>query len=366
MAASAREVLLVGSVPLTPAAAVFETVAHHLKDLVLRIPDGEQIGWGNAVRRSIERHDAFEVSGQVAMNAGGVDLVDLFRLKKGVSPKDVTLGPYGYAENAINSYAAFKRLRDEGTIAASTRYQMTLPGPGTSTCYLQIPAEDLLPMARKALLNEIERALQSIPADDLTIQIDVGMEAEHEEYLRRPQAFDQPIHTKFHWTMDQMAGSVAWLANHIPDQVEVGFHICSIWHHNPSAGQDNQVLVDVANAILGRVQRPIGYLHIPIIPEHSAEDFQPLEQLELRGATLYLGLINVADGIEGAKKRIAFAEAVVSDFGVASFCGLGRPFSASSKPGQFHRHPPIPALRRATPETIGAVLDLHRSVALAS
>jgi len=41
---AAREVLLVGSVPLAPAAAVFETVAQHLGALAPRIPDGEQIG----------------------------------------------------------------------------------------------------------------------------------------------------------------------------------------------------------------------------------------------------------------------------------------------------------------------------------
>jgi hypothetical protein len=365
MAAQAREVLLVGSVPLSSAASVFETVARHLKDLVPRIPDGEQIGWSRAVRRSVERHDAFEVSGQVPMNAGGADPVDLFRLKPGYSAKDVVFGPYGYADNAIQSYAAFKTLRDAGTIAATTRYQMTLPGPGTSSFYVQMPAEDLLPLARQALLNEIERVLQSIPASDLTIQLDVGMEAEHEEYLRRPQAFDQPVHTKFHWTLDQMSESVAWLANRIPSEVELGFHVCSIWHHDPSAGQDNQVLVDVANAIVRRVERPVGYVHIPIIPDHSAADFEPLSQLALSGAKLYLGLINVADGVEGARKRMALAENVVSDFGVASFCGLGRPVTALSQPRQFHRRPTTAALRRATPETIDEVLELHRAVALA-
>ena len=38
------------------------------------------------------------------------------------------------------------------------------------------------------------------------------MEAEHEEYLRRPDAWDQPMHKVFHWTLEQMADSAAWLA----------------------------------------------------------------------------------------------------------------------------------------------------------
>jgi hypothetical protein len=125
------------------------------------------------------------------------------------------------------------------------------------------------------------------------------------------------------------------------------------------------VLVDVANAIVSRVYRPVSYVHIPIIPEHTADDFQPLKQLQLRGAKLYLGLINFADGLDGARKRMALAEEVVSDFGVASFCGLGRPPAPGVRPTQFHRSSPVAAIRRATPETIDAVLDLHRSVALA-
>jgi hypothetical protein len=59
------------------------------------------------------------------------------------------------------------------------------------------------------------------------------------------------------------------------------------------------------------------------------------------------------------------AEAFVSDFGIGSFCGLGRPPARDAHGPNSHTHPPIPALRRATPETIGEMLDLHRQVALA-
>ena len=78
---------------------------------------------------------------------------------------------YGYAENARLSYAAFKRLRTEGKIPPRTRL---------------LPAVELLPIARVALLREIEAMVATIPPSDLAIQLDVAMEAEHEEYLRRP------------------------------------------------------------------------------------------------------------------------------------------------------------------------------------
>jgi len=362
MSRTSREVLLVGSVPLPSASAVFETVSKHLGSLVSRIPDGEQIGWSSAVMRTVARHEAFEISRQVPLNAGGKDPMNIFKLKHGHSIQE--LGPYGYAANAAASYSAFKQLRDRGVVLAGTRYQVTLPGPGTSTFFIELPADVLLPLARQALRQEIEEIVRTIPGKDLAIQLDIAMEAEHEEYLRRPQDFDQPLHTVFHWSLAQMAESVAWLANTIPEGVELGFHICSIWHHDPSAGQDNAVLVDIANAILQRVARRVDYVHIPVIPEHSRVDMEPFGRLQRKPETkLFLGLINVVDGVEGARRRIADAEQYVSDFGVGSYCGLGRPATATSRAPTAHSAPPIPALRRATAETIGSVLDLHRSVA---
>ena len=174
-------------------------------------------------------------------------------------------------------------------------------------------AEVLLPIARAALWGEIEGILKAIPAEDLTIHLDVAMEAEKEEYVRRPQDFDTPIQTAFYWTHEQMADSVAWLANRVPVEVELGFHICSIWHHWPDSGQDNAVLVDTANGLSRRITRPIAYIHIPLIPEHDKpEDYAPFKQLALHPETkLILGLVNLADGLEAPRRDHACANRVL-------------------------------------------------------
>ena len=362
MATNAREVLLVGSMPLQPASAVFETVSEHLGDLVRRIPDGEQLGWVRAAFRSHEENPALEVSGQVAIDAKGANRTNIFRLKPGLTAKNLRLGPYGYAQNAEESYAQFTQARDEGKVRPGTRFQVTMPGPGTSVSVIELPAEGILPLAQAALVAELEQILASIPANDLTIQLDVGMEAEHEEYLRRPDAFDAPLHHVFHWTHAQMADAVAAVANRVPPDVELGIHICSIWHHDPDGGQDNAVLVDTANALSQRITRPIAYVHLPIIPEHDVADFAPLKQLRLRPDTKrFLGLIHLSDGLEGARRRVAAAQTAVSDFGVGHFCGL-RAASAGPDMGQMAPSTP-PRISRATPDTIGDVLDLHRQVA---
>ena len=366
MGSNAREVLLVGSVPLRPAKVVFESVARNLGALVPRIPDGEQIGWIRAVFQSHERNPALESRRKVPLDSGGRFPTSVFSLKPGKTVDDLVLGPYGYADNAIKSYEQFKELRDAGTIPKGTRFQVTMPGPGTSVYVLEVPAEQILPKARQAMLQEIERIIDAIPAEDLTLQLDIAMEAEHEEYLRRPQAWDQPMHEVFHWTMEQMADSVVWLANRIPNEVELGFHICSIWHHDTGAGQDNQVLVDVANALMGRLKRPLAYVHIPVIPEHTDKDYGAFANLALpAGTKLYLGLLNLADGLDGAKKRIAMASKVTPDFGIAMFCGLGRaPGSWVGGPGDSNVQAIVQAvLRRATPETIDEVLTLHKLAA---
>jgi hypothetical protein len=70
--------------------------------------------------------------------------------------------------------------------------------------------------------------------------------------------------------------------------------------------------------------------------------FAALDGLELRPQTeLFLGLIHLTDGLEGARRRMAAADTVVTDYGVATECGFGR----------------------RPPHTILPLLDLHRTVA---
>ena len=70
--------------------------------------------------------------------------------------------------------------------------------------------------------------------------------------------------------------------------------------------------------------------------------FAPLRQMQLNPETeFYLGLVHMTDGLEGTRARIAAAQAVVGNFGVATECGLGR----------------------RDPETIPELLGIHARVA---
>ena len=81
------------------------------------------------------------------------------------------------------------------------------------------------------------------------------------------------------------------------------------------------------------------------MPKERDDDayFAPLAGLALKpGCELYLGLVHTTGGIAGTRRRIAAAEKVVQDFGIATECGLAR-------------RPPetIPALLRQHAEAAG-------------
>jgi hypothetical protein len=95
MSGGAREVLLVGSVPLRPAAAVFETVARHLGALAPRIPDGEMMGWLREVWASHARNPCLEHAGTTRLSTASNLAVPLFRPKPDLAQDRLRLGPYG-------------------------------------------------------------------------------------------------------------------------------------------------------------------------------------------------------------------------------------------------------------------------------
>jgi hypothetical protein len=84
-------------------------------------------------------------------------------------------------------------------------------------------------------------------------------------------------------------------------------------------------MVDMVNAIVARVNRPIQFFHLPV-PKERTDDayFAPLEQLKLGHETeLYLGLIH-HDDAQGNAARLAAARRHTRVNGVATECGMAR------------------------------------------
>ena len=114
---------------------------------------------------------------------------------------------------------------------------------------IELPVEISLPIVEWPLLAAIMEIVAAIPAEDLTIQIDFAVEIEVEEYRRWPAAFDMPVAEGLAWSMADTTGATARLAAKAPEDVNLGFHLCSIWYVFKGAGQDNRVHVDYANQL---------------------------------------------------------------------------------------------------------------------
>src|SRR6185437_14148890 len=83
-----------------------------------------------------------------------------------------------YANWAIESYAVFRRLRDNGTVPAGIRFQVSLPTPlgGFQAFFSSEDGRYVHKAYEAAMLAEVDKMCAAIPHADLAIQWDVASE----------------------------------------------------------------------------------------------------------------------------------------------------------------------------------------------
>lgn len=328
-----REVFFPGSVPIKPVAALFDAfVEHGLARMMKYVPDGEQEGWGGSARAKIGALPFLEKSrvGAVTERATTQFFANrrfqYFRVKEGCKLAEMNVPNLGLVNNAVRSYREFKRNKDAGAFAVDAKFVVTIPGPGTLFFTIEAPKKQLFPFMERTFKEEIARIIEALPAAEIAIQLDLALEAELEEYLRRPHAFALPFLEGLDWNLGEQAQMVANICNFVPPEADLGFHLCAIFHIDESQGQDMNVHVDWSNSLSEKIDRPVSYIHLPTAPEHGDKDFEALLRLRVKPETkIYLGLMHTDDWLEGAKRRSAAAAKVYPNFGVATFCGLSQP-----------------------------------------
>lgn len=319
---------LIGSVPLPDAETVFRTISDALGPSLARMPDGEtgaRHRWIWWQRQMLQRHPAMEPDPDTApfalrqWDGALIRTTDWLRFKPGIDPSHVEFDT-GYANAARESYAIFRRLRDDGAIPAGVRFQVCLPTPMASGYMYVSPGSlaDYLPAYERALLRDLAHIVDAIPHQDLSIQWDVCQEVlVFENYFpHRPPGYKQLV-------FDELAR----LGDAVPSAVECGYHLCygSPRDEHLVMPKDMAILAELTQGILGGLRRRLDFLHLPV-PQDRTDDgyFAPLAALRLPVETdLYLGLIHYDDGA-GDRARIAAARKVVPRFGVATECGWGR------------------------------------------
>jgi hypothetical protein len=336
---ASRPVLLLGSVPLESSTAVFEAVSAALGGLVRRIPDGE----------TGERRYGITFQGERLRSAKGTYVLSertmldgtkrpVLATKPKASTADVQFGDAGFAAAALQSYAEFRRLRDQGDIPQRVRFQVSLPTPIAVVFGFFAPSavRTAWPAYERRILLELDQIVRGIPNRDLAIQWDISTE------IARILEFEDVAKL---YPADELARAVARVSDNVPPDVELGLHLCygDMGHRHLVEPRDTGLMVEFANLLTARIERTISWLHMPVPRDRDDDEyFAPLSDLNMSPLTeLYLGLIHLTDGVEGAQRRMAAAARVVSHFGVAAECGLGR----------------------RSPDTIPALLALHREVA---
>jgi hypothetical protein len=331
-----RSVHLVGTVPLDDRDAVFAAVGEILGERVKRYTDGETGGrsdWIQWQRRLLVENPQFVVDDRDSERPW-----PYYRVAPGVKPAAISFGPLGYAEHARSSYLEFLRLREAGALPASARFLVTMP---TSLTFLHVfisPSDRaaVAPAWERRVLAETAEIAAAIPHRDLAIQWDTVVEILILEGFRQSFLDD---------SKEALVERLRVAGDSVPAGVELGYHFCygDNNHKHSVEPRDMSVMVDLANALVAALHRPIDFIHMPV-PRDRADDayFAPLQRLAIAPSTdLYLGLIHITDGEAGTRRRIAAASKVRADFGIGTECGFGR----------------------RPPETIVPLLELHQKVA---
>ena len=318
----------VGSVPLPDAETVFRTLSGVAGRHAPRLPDGEtgiRKTWIRFLQDVLAQNPAIEVATDVPpfkfvqWDGKVVREIPRLRIKRGATPnaKDFKTG---YADMAVESFAIFDRLQKSGVIAPGVKFQISIPTPIAPIYNNMVPADraKLLPPLTQHFIGEVAAIAKALPNDRIAIQWDVCQEVLAWEGYYEPGPVDFRTET---------IEVLARIGDAVPTAIELGYHLCygSPADEHMVQPKDAGIMVEMVNAVVSRVKRPIQFFHLPV-PKGRVDDgyFAPLEKLKLpAGTDLYLGLIHHNDA-EGDNKRLAAARRHVRVDGIATECGMAR------------------------------------------
>jgi len=335
-----RKVHLVGSVPLTDAAAVFETVGSILGPRIDRIPDGEtgdRIGWIRWQEKVASGHPDLEKEPTPSVSDTGATR-QRHQPRAGVAAEAIEFGPLGYAAAALASWRDFRRLKQAGKVPAPARFLVSLPTPlAFFRNFISEPVQPALERAyERRMLQELREIAAAVPHGELAIQWDAAFEM---------IIIDKGTTTWMGDSRAAFAQRLIRLGEAVPAGVDLVYHLCygDIGHKHSIEPTTTANLVDLSNRVAAGISRPIQLIHMPVPRDRDdAPFYEPLEDLRLApGTQLCLGLIHLTDGVAGTRRRMAVADRYAGGYAIATECGFGR----------------------RPPETVAPLLRLHVELA---
>src|SRR4051794_18699531 len=170
------ELLLVGSLPADSTEAALQKGAEYFGDLVFALPDGEtgpRAAWVGYERERLARPNPDVVVVEETASPTGIPRhayeTPVFAVRDGV--EQLHWDSWPRIDDAIESYAVFRRLRDEGIVPGGVRFQIGLPFPSSALNAFKADHGRDYPKAAKGFEDlvgrEIARLVQAIPPQDL-------------------------------------------------------------------------------------------------------------------------------------------------------------------------------------------------------
>jgi len=322
-----------GSVNLPDAETVMREISSRIPAGVRRVPDGEtgeRNYWIQFQVRKFAAMPDFQPAGMRELPGTDLPPMPLLRLADGVAAEDVRWPDLGYAAAYTDSYQVFRRLQDDGTIPPGVRFQMQYPTPVAPIAGTFVPedTEGLIASYQAALFADLDRALASLPHEQIAVQWDVAV-----EFAMLEGGFGfEPI------PLGQITPGLARCAGQVPGAVPVGMHLCygDAGHQHFKQPESLALQVQVANAVTAAARRPVNWFSFTV-PQAQRDSgyFAPLADLRTGpGTELYFALVpyypasqaagTTAEQAAHIDTHFAKSTAGSRDWGICTECGMGR------------------------------------------
>lgn len=318
----------VGSIPLPDSETVFRTLSQATGKHLVRLPDGEtgiRKSWIRFLQDVLSGNSAIELAKDAPpfkftqWDGKVVREIPRLRVKPGASI-DPAAFDTGYAAMAIESWGVFERLQKAGVIPAGVKFQISIPTPIAPTYNNMVPADrqKMLAALVPNFLGEVQKIAKALPNDRIAIQWDVC-----QEVLAWENYYDKgPVDFRTE-TIDVLTR----IGDGVPAGIELGYHLCygSPADEHMVLPKDMGIMVEMTNAFVAAVKRPIQFVHMPVVKARTDDAYYaPLKNLKLKpGTELYLGLIHYNDAA-GDRARLAAARRYARVDGIGTECGMAR------------------------------------------
>lgn len=336
-----------GSVNLADAETVMREITTRVPAGVRRIPDGETGDRGNWIFFQLQKFwetPGLEQAAAADQPAEGYKEMPKVRLAEGTAPDEVDWPDLGYAAAYQESFATFRKLREEGAIPAGVRFQVEYPTPLASIGSWIVPEhqDQLEASYERALFADLDHLLAALPHDEVAVQWDVAV-----EFGILEGGFDAEEGQEF----DAVVQRLARCADRVPRDVPVGMHLCygDYMHRHFKEPESLRIQVDVVNRVTAAAARPVDWFAFTV-PQYQRDPsyFAPLRDLAApAGTELYFALVpyHLAEQEPGTtdeqvrlvEENLSGARGEPGDWGICTECGMARA-EADEIPGLLDTH----------------------------